>query len=162
MTGGDLRRARLERGWSQRELARRAGLTHKAVQYWEAKPEVDPRAHAFKAIAAAFGWDAGEFPAYNARARGGLLVSGGAERVLAAFVSPPSAHIRENRSCRRVVCGAKTRRGTPCRAKSEPGRRRCRFHGGKSTGPRTPEGKARVAEAQRRRWALWRHERGDG
>ncbi|WP_428849225.1 HGGxSTG domain-containing protein [Thetidibacter halocola] len=54
------------------------------------------------------------------------------------------------------MCGARTRKGTPCRAKSEPGKRRCRFHGGCSTGPRTPEGRERIAEAQRRRWAAWR------
>lgn len=29
---------------------------------------------------------------------------------------------------------------------------RCRLHGGKSTGPRTLEGRARIAEAQRARW----------
>jgi hypothetical protein len=29
---------------------------------------------------------------------------------------------------------------------------RCRLHGGKSTGPKTPEGRARIAEAQRARW----------
>jgi ABC transporter substrate binding protein len=34
--------------------------------------------------------------------------------------------------------------------------RRCRFHGGLSTGPKTAEGKARIAEAQRRRWAAVR------
>lgn len=46
---------------------------------------------------------------------------------------------------RRVTCGAKRHRdGQPCQAKSEPGKRRCRFHGGRSTGPRTPEGKARA------------------
>jgi len=47
----------------------------------------------------------------------------------------------------RVPCGAKRHRdGQPCQALSEPGKRRCRFHGGRSTGPRTPEGKARVAQ----------------
>ena len=46
---------------------------------------------------------------------------------------------------RRVTCGARRHRdGQPCQAKSEPGKRRCRFHGGRSTGPRTPEGKARA------------------
>lgn len=46
---------------------------------------------------------------------------------------------------RRVTCGAKRHRdGQPCQAKSEPGKRRCRFHGGRSTGPRTPEGRARA------------------
>jgi hypothetical protein len=60
---------------------------------------------------------------------------------------------------RRVVCGAKTRKGGECRNKSEPGRARCKFHGGKSTGPKTPEGKARIAEAQKARWAAWRQAR---
>ena len=53
----------------------------------------------------------------------------------------------------RVICGAKTRAGGECRNKSEPGKRRCKFHGGKSTGPKTPEGKARIGKAQRKRWA---------
>lgn len=45
----------------------------------------------------------------------------------------------------RVTCGAKRHRdGQPCQAKSEPGKKRCRFHGGRSTGPKTPEGKARA------------------
>lgn len=48
-------------------------------------------------------------------------------------------------SSRRVVCEAKRHRdGQPCQAKSEPGKRRCRFHGGRSTGPRTDEGKAKA------------------
>ncbi len=43
-------------------------------------------------------------------------------------------------------CGAKTRKGTPCRG---PGMAngRCRMHGGKSTGPRTPEGLERSRKA---------------
>jgi hypothetical protein len=51
------------------------------------------------------------------------------------------------------ACGAKNRRGEPCRGTIVPGKRRCRFHGGLSTGPKTVEGKARIAAAQRRRWA---------
>ena len=53
----------------------------------------------------------------------------------------------------RPRCGAKTRKGVPCLVRVEPGKRRCRFHGGLSTGPRTAEGKARIAAAQRMRWA---------
>ncbi|GLQ25131.1 hypothetical protein GCM10007853_30050 [Algimonas ampicilliniresistens] len=41
---------------------------------------------------------------------------------------------------RRVPCGARKKDGAQCRAMSEPGRNRCRFHGGCSTGPRTVEG----------------------
>jgi hypothetical protein len=37
-----------------------------------------------------------------------------------------------------------------------PGKRRCRFHGGMSTGPRTKAGRARIAEVQRRRWKAFR------
>nr|WP_277884151.1 HGGxSTG domain-containing protein [Paroceanicella profunda] len=53
-------------------------------------------------------------------------------------------------------CGASTRRGTPCRCKPEPGKARCRLHGGKSTGPTSPEGRERIAEFQRRRWEAHR------
>ena len=60
---------------------------------------------------------------------------------------------------RRMVCGAKTRKATACRNKSEPGKRRCKFHGGKSTGPKTAEGRERIAEAQKQRWAAWRRDR---
>ena len=42
-------------------------------------------------------------------------------------------------------CLAKTRRGTLCRNPVVTNRARCRMHGAGSTGPRTAEGKARVA-----------------
>ena len=44
----------------------------------------------------------------------------------------------------RAACGAKTRAGTPCRARPLPGKKRCKWHGGCSTGPRTAAGKARA------------------
>lgn len=40
-------------------------------------------------------------------------------------------------------CGATTRRGTACQRKALPNGR-CKLHGGKSTGPKTAEGKARA------------------
>lgn len=43
------------------------------------------------------------------------------------------------------LCNAKTRSGRPCRALALPSGR-CRWHGGMSTGPRTPEGRARSAQ----------------
>lgn len=42
-----------------------------------------------------------------------------------------------------ALCNAKTRRGARCRALALPSGR-CRWHGGMSTGPKTPEGKRRV------------------
>lgn len=53
---------------------------------------------------------------------------------LAAIKSRPTA----------TYCGARTKAGTACRAKPLPGARRCKWHGGLSTGPKTPEGKARA------------------
>lgn len=53
---------------------------------------------------------------------------------------------------RAARCGAKTRRGTPCRAPAMANGR-CRMHGGCSTGPRTPEG------LERCRRANWKHGR---
>ena len=41
-------------------------------------------------------------------------------------------------------CGANTRRGTACQCKALSNGR-CKLHGGKSTGPKTAEGKARAA-----------------
>lgn len=55
------------------------------------------------------------------------------------------ARCRDRNSKKRVVCGGRRRRdGKPCEALSVPGKRRCRWHGGCSTGPRTPEGKIKV------------------
>jgi hypothetical protein len=54
------------------------------------------------------------------------------------------------------TCDAKTRKGTPCKRRPISGRRRCRNHGGLSTGARTPEGRARIAESNRRRAAIKR------
>ncbi len=55
-------------------------------------------------------------------------------------------------------CGAKTRKGVPCKARGLANGR-CRFHGGLSTGPRTREGRLKIAAAQRRRWEAWRQSR---
>ena len=43
-------------------------------------------------------------------------------------------------------CGAKTCAGTPCRSAAMPNGR-CRMHGGKSTGARTPKGIERIRAA---------------
>ncbi|MGA2468667.1 MAG: HGGxSTG domain-containing protein [Thermodesulfobacteriota bacterium] len=50
-------------------------------------------------------------------------------------------------------CGAKTRAGTHCKNWGMPKNGRCRMHGGKSTGPRTPEGLERIRKAN------WKHGR---
>jgi hypothetical protein len=49
-------------------------------------------------------------------------------------------------------CHAHSKRtGQPCQQPAMKGKARCRLHGGKSTGPRTPEGLARSRKAN------WKH-----
>jgi len=60
-------------------------------------------------------------------------------RELFAGTSPPAR------------CGAKTRRGTSCKHTPIPGRTRCKFHGGLSTGPKTEAGKEAIRASNRMR-----------
>lgn len=59
------------------------------------------------------------------------------------------AHLRaENRHAKEKnwpyeLCGAKNRQGNPCKARALLNGR-CKNHGGLSTGPKTPEGKAKA------------------
>jgi hypothetical protein len=48
-------------------------------------------------------------------------------------------------------CGAKTRKALPCKNLCMSGRRRCRMHGGMSTGPRTADSLERVRRSN------WKH-----
>jgi hypothetical protein len=50
-------------------------------------------------------------------------------------------------------CGARTRKGLPCASPAVRGRKRCRLHGGRSTGPRTAAGLTRSRQAH------WKHGR---
>lgn len=72
--------------------------------------------------------------------RQGFLGSGGA-----------AIWIGRVRKVNRAVCGAKTRKGSPCKARAVEGKERCRLHGGLSTGAETAEGRARICESNRRR-----------
>ena len=53
--------------------------------------------------------------------------------------------------CSSIRCGVRTRRGSACQKPPMKGKKRCKFHGGSSTGPKTAEGKARIAAAH------WKH-----
>ena len=149
MTGDELRTLRIRQGLSRPALAAMAGLHPDSVKYWERKPMVNLRGHAPDLILDALG--SGElsqknvFPADTSLSPWGnfhsIMRAGGGVLGGTGISSPPKS------------CGARTRKGTPCRAKALPGKRRCKFHGGMSTGPKTPEGRERIAEAQRRRWA---------
>lgn len=61
------------------------------------------------------------------------------------------------RATQRVTCGAKCRTGKPCQGNSLPGKRRCKWHGGCSTGPKTAEGKAKSLANLRQNRAISRN-----
>lgn len=150
LTGAALQDHRKRQGLSRTALAALAGVHPDTVRYWERKANVDLRGYAPDRILRALGlagvsqrgiYPGPRFSGYfstTTRARGGVLT----ETDLPAVTT--------RRSWR---CGARTRKGTPCQAKAMPGKTRCKFHGGLSTGPKTREGRDRIAEAQRRRWA---------
>jgi hypothetical protein len=67
-------------------------------------------------------------------------------------MNPPSARLPDWRTMLLLArsaprCGARTRAGTSCRSPAM-GNGRCRLHGGLSTGPTSPEGLARLAQAR--------------
>jgi hypothetical protein len=64
------------------------------------------------------------------------------------------------------LCGARCRDGHACRARAAwdwwhegPRNGRCRMHGGRSTGPRTQEGRDRISTGMKKMWAERREER---
>lgn len=153
--GVELAARRRAAGLTQRQLAEAAGVGRTAVQYWEAAPHLGPRGWAVRRMAEALGWAV--WPASETTIRphgdGVLSLAERADALAAAQLAAFKDRKARRAARRRMRCGAKTRKGTTCRNKSEPGKRRSKFHGGLSTGARTPEGIKRIREAQRRRWA---------
>src|SRR3954466_3933244 len=103
----------------------------------------------------------------NVTPRCGQERPSGAEQVFSTAPAPFRRDADEQRNARpspepssrrrdRPRCGAKTRAGGACLVRVEPGKARCRFHGGLSTGPKTEAGRNRIAEAQRLRWLAYR------
>ena len=58
-------------------------------------------------------------------------------------------------------CGARTKAGAPCQRPAVKRTGRCARHGGKSTGPRTAEGRARIAAAQLKHGRLTKEARAE-
>jgi hypothetical protein len=58
-------------------------------------------------------------------------------------------------------CGASTRSGKPCEKFPLAGKRRCRLHGGFSTGPKIEAGRAAISAAHYKhgRYVNWREKR---
>lgn len=159
ITGSEVKAARRKAGMNQTQMAERIGVARGAVSYWERKTAPftanQIRFGALARMLDVLGNEALFGVSTRARSRG---VTDEAQERINAKLAKWEARLEARIANRRVKCGAKTRKGSPCRLSSEPGKRRCKFHGGRSTGPRTAEGKARIAEAQRKRWQAYRAE----
>lgn len=172
VAGCQIRAARSLLDWSRHDLARAAGVHCNAVAYWEqtvAVPTGRREPHACARIRHAFRHAGVEFighskpgvrlaqndnycrrPPSRAHVRYGVLP------VLSVQVDRPcNTEHRPSPKSARVACGARTRANGACRAKAMANHR-CRLHGGLSSGPKSIAGRARIAEAQRKRWAKWR------
>lgn len=162
MTGAELAALRHAAGLSQTALDKRVGIGRHPVSYWETKPVIDLHAWAVQRMAEVLTMPPRRSYRFSAPDRPHPFTAAFAAQDARSLQQVARIKARNDAwaARRRVVCGVKTRKGTPCRCKYEPGKRRCKFHGGKSTGARTPEGKAGIAEANRLRWARWRAERG--
>ncbi len=160
LTGKGLQTARKAMGFSQTDLATLTGITRCTVSYWETKPGNLWCGYAVDKMMEVLGLNQTEgFSDTDTRVRvGGFSDSQqlALDKALQAEQKRLDAKAQRIAMFARVPCLAKTRKGHPCKNKSEAGRRRCKFHGGMSTGPRTVEGRERIAEAQRKRWQKYR------
>lgn len=65
----------------------------------------------------------------------------------AAVAQAAGQYVRDcPRYLRGLTCGARKKDGTRCRSTTLCANGRCKFHGGASTGPRSPEGRAKALE----------------
>lgn len=152
MTGRELAALRRAAGLSQCALARQVGIGRDAVSYWERKAEVDLSGWAVKRMRQVLA-----LPEYVSPIRTGWTDTlAGIEAALAQRLAEAKEREAARAAKLRRRCAAKTRKGSACQMLSEPGKRRCKFHGGMSTGAKTPEGLDRIREAQIKRWAKWR------
>lgn len=156
LNGDDMKRFRRAANLSRRALSELTGLHPDSIRYWESKARVDLRGYAPDLILKSLGMGhlsrRGVYPSerFLTDAFGNKSTSMRAREWVLEIADKPAVKVLPE------TCGARTRKGKPCRARALMGRKRCKFHGGASTGPRTAEGRQHIVDAQRRRWAAWR------
>lgn len=148
-TGRDLAQRRKAAGLTQTELGALAGFGRHTVSYWETKPRLSLSSPAVLAMLKALG-----VPYFRTNTRAHVMGSYAATRTFGRMASePPPAAPLLSKSYPRKKCGARTRRGTACQALAIPGKKRCKLHGGLSTGPESETGRQKISRIQRERWA---------
>lgn len=146
MTGKELAQLRKAAGLTQSQLAKQVHIGRHAVSYWECKDIVDLRSWAVTRMREVL-----DVPYFRTTTRTRVMGSYPLSWKEPLWAEAWRAAQKHRETQVRVICGAKTRIGTPCKAKSVKGKKRCKLHGGLSTGPRTKDGKLRVSNAQKQR-----------
>ena len=158
ISSSELKAERKAKGYSQTELAELAGVSRSTVSDWENRRGQLHASIGLFQILDKLGILEG-LKRQHAHGRGWGVTNQQAvsqEKTLENEYFWFKEKSKERTNNLRVQCLAKTRKGRPCLLMSEAGRRRCKFHGGMSSGPRTSEGKERIAEAQKLRWRRYR------
>jgi hypothetical protein len=173
-TGSQIKAARALLGWTIDDLAEVAGVNSNTVIRWEGTLAIPVRVpYGVQRITAALlkndvipfaeptpGVRLAEKPIFatpKARARAGHEVSPATEKISPPALRPIVVKQPSREPVRpRRACGAHARStGKPCQ-RPALANGRCVNHGGLSTGAKTAEGRARIAEAARRRWVQHR------
>lgn len=173
-TGRQIRAARALLGWTRADLARAASVHVNSVAYWEDAANIPTGAYQVPVacrrmrkallksgvrtfVSPRIGVELCENDNLDSSARGRARPRHGVKE----YCRVPELPIDKTRPVPSVkstgpqLCGARTRQGRPCLRKALANRK-CRNHGGASTGPRTQAGRDRIAKAQRKRWRQWR------
>jgi hypothetical protein len=175
-SGKQISEARIRLGWTRADLGRAAVVDRKTVAYWESRPTIDAngggaghQSLGVECIERALRRAGIRFPEPPAPKpvkmpkpqHDDMLIRNSqpprrtkpklVRRLDRALEVEPSQRTQSPhwRVVHGVECGARTRKGTPCRRPAYPNGR-CRNHGGLCTGPRTPEGRARSAAGAQR------------
>lgn len=131
MKGHELAVLRKAAGFTQTQLAQAAGIGRHAVSYWECKETIDLRSWAVGRMREHL-----NLPYFPTTTRTRVMGSWLTEARDPSWTEAWLLKQKLAKASIRVRCGAKTRQGTPCKAQSIAGKRRCKNHGGLSTGPK--------------------------
>ncbi len=147
---GHLRKCIEAASWSCAETARQSGLERSTVFYW-LRAEGQLSGYAPQKLRAALrsaGVDCGPtiYPQERQPAKPDPLLA--LDRLFGERLAKDQARL----DAKAATCGAVRSSGKPCPAKPVPGKSRCKFHGGMSTGPKTEAGRKRLSEAMKARW----------
>jgi len=158
VTGSDLKELRRMFGFSRRQLAIHIEVHPDTIRYWERKTLLSAYAKVPMQILQELGIGVLDVSTVLRSVRFKRLITHltiERPRELAEPTPEEGGAIGGNKIS---SCAAKTRTGSLCQAKPVPGRKRCRMHGGLSTGPKTEAGRMRISRAQKKRRAKECHD----